>query len=302
MNTLQRKQILRKNIPLLIMFMPIMAYYLIFKLIPLGGLVIAFKSYNLADGIWGSPWVGWRNFEYLFHNEQTVRVIRNTFTLSLLNIFVGFPVPLFLAIMLNEVRKMWYKKFVQTFVFLPHFLNWIIVGGIVITIFSLESSLINHWMDQWFHTTFPFLYNEASWIAIFVASGIWKNAGWSAIIYLAALSSIDPSLYEAANLDGANKGKQIWHITLPGIRPTIIILFILSMGQMMEVGFDHVYVLQNAVVSNVSEVISTWNYKVGLHGTQFSLATTMGFFESVVGFVFVLSVNWISRKHGEGLW
>jgi putative aldouronate transport system permease protein len=264
--------------------------------------VIAFKEYNFTDGIWGSPWVGLKYFDLLFHSEQSLQIIRNTLVLGILTIFVGFPFPILIAILLNEVRKLWFKKFVQTLVYLPHFLSWVIVGGLVTTIFSQQSGLANHIVELFAKESYPFLYNPNSWIVIFVSSGIWKEAGFSAIIYLAALTTIDPSLYEAAGMDGASKWRQIWHITLPGISTTIALMLILSLGHVMEVGFDHVYVLKNDVVSDVAEVISTYSYRVGLQGMQFSLTGALGLFESVVGFILIILANSIARIFNRNLW
>ncbi|WP_010268612.1 ABC transporter permease [Paenibacillus senegalensis] len=297
-----RKRLFRMNVPLLIMFFPVALYFLIFKYTPMLGLVLAFKQYYLAEGILGSPWVGLRNFELLFSNVQMLNIIRNTLVLSLLKIAVSFPFPILLAILLNELRKMWFKRTVQTLLYMPHFLNWVIVGGMVVTLFSIESGLINQLLDRWFGFRYAFLYNEASWIAVLLGSGIWKEAGFSAIIYLAAMSAIDPGLYESASMDGANKFRQIWHITLPGIRPTIIILLILSMESVMDLSFDQFYMLQNPVVSSVAEVIPTYIYKMGIQGGQFSITTAMGLFSSLVGLVLIVSANWIARKFNQSLW
>ncbi|WP_407083173.1 ABC transporter permease [Paenibacillus aurantius] len=290
------------NLPLLILFAPIAAFFIIFKYAPMAGLVIAFKNYTFYDGIWGSEWVGLHNFEQLFSNPQTLSIIRNTVLLSCLNIVFGFPFPILLAILLNEVRRQWFKRLVQTLVYLPHFLSWVIVGGMVVTIFSQETGIVNHLVKAWLGEPYPFLYKDGSWIAIFVGSGIWKGAGWGAIVYLAALTTIDPHLYEAASLDGASKWRQIWHVTLPGISSTIVVMFILTLGHVMEVGFDHVFMLQNSVVSGISEVISTYIYRVGLQGAQFSLTTAMGLFESLIGLVLVLTANRIARRLGQSLW
>ena len=284
------------------MFIPIIVYFAVFKYAPMFGLVIAFKNYNFTEGIWGSPWVGMANFKLLFTNPNILNILRNTFMLSVMQLVIGFPFPILVALMINEVRKSWFKKGVQTAVFLPHFLNWVIVGGIVVTIFAQENGIVNHVVKLLFGDSFPFLYHHGSWLTIFIGSGIWKGAGWGAIIYLAALAAVDQSLYEAAGLDGASRLKQIWHISLPSIQPVIFIILILSIGNIMEVGFDQVYVLQNAVVSNISEVISTWNYRVGINGGRFSLATALGFFESIVGLILVLIANGIARKFNNGLW
>jgi len=292
----------RKNIPLFFMFAPVILFYLLFKYLPMFGVVIAFKDYNFIQGIMNSPWVGWKHFRMLFDNPQSLEIIRNTFVLGLLSIFVGFPFPIILAILLNELRKLWFKRVVQTLVYLPHFFSWVIVGGIVLTLFAQESGIVNHLMQGVTGEAYPFLYKSGSWIAIFLGAGVWKEAGFAAIIYLAALSSIDTSLYEAANIDGANKWRRIWHITLPGISSTIVIMFILSIGNVLEVGFDKVFVLQNPVVSDISEVISTYIYRIGIEGAQFSFTTALGLFESVVGLVLVLLTNRTARKFGQGLW
>nr|WP_083778249.1 ABC transporter permease subunit [Paenibacillus sp. JDR-2] len=284
------------------MFAPVIVFFIAFKYMPMAGSIMAFKHYNFGDGIWHSPWVGFDNFRVLFSTPATMQIIRNTLLLSLLSIFVGFPFPILLAIMLNEVRAMWFKRIVQTLIFLPHFFSWIIVAGIIVTVFSQQSGVVNELWKSLFGQPFAFLYHEGSWLAIFVSSGIWKEAGFSAIVYLAALGSIDASLYEAASLDGANKWKQIWHVTLPGISSTVVLMFILSMGRVMEVGFDQVFMLQNSTVSNISEVISTYIYKIGLMGSQFSLTAAIGLFESIVSLILVVITNRIARKFGSGLW
>jgi putative aldouronate transport system permease protein len=293
---------IKQNIPLFIMFLPVALFYIVFKYVPMLGIVIAFKDYNFFDGIVSSPWIGMDNFKALFQSTQSINIIRNTLLLSLLNIVIGFPFPIILALMLNEVRKMWFKKTVQTLVYLPHFLSWVIVGGMVVTIFAQESGVINKILGGLMGGPYPFLYKEASWIGIFLGSGIWKEAGFSAIIYLAALTSIDTSLYEASAIDGASKWRQTWHVTLPGIMPTIVLMLILAMGRVMEVGFDQIFVLQNRVVSNISEVISTYIYKNGLQGGQFSLTTALGLFESMVGFILVVGANSIARTFNRSLW
>ena len=292
----------KANLPLLIMFIPVVLYFLIFKYAPIGGLIIAFKDYNFYDGILNSPWVGLHYFELLFGDPRTLEIIRNTFVLSLLSIIFGFPVPILLAIMLNEVRNMVFKRTVQTIVYMPHFLSWVIIAMMIMTMFSLENGLINNIVKMVFGEPYPFMYNNGSWIAVFIASGIWKDMGFNAIIFLAALTTIDPSLYEAASMDGASKAKQIFNITLPGIRSTIILLLILSMGRVMEVGFDQVYMLQNSNVNEIADVISTFIYRTGLQGAQFSLTTALGMFESLVAFVLVVSANYSARRYNEGLW
>lgn len=291
----------RQNIPLFLMLVPGILYYVIFRYFPMGGLVIAFKDYNFRDGILSSPWVGLKYFKILFQSDATLQIIWNTLELSILNLIFGFPAPIIIAIALNEVRKRWLKRWIQTIIYLPHFLSWVIVAGLVLTLFSIDGGTVNKLLEQWGMEPVPFLYRIESWVAIFIGSGMWKEMGFGAIIYLAALSSIDPSLYESTSLDGAGKLRQIWHITLPGLRPTIILLLILGMGRLMEVGFDQVYNLQNPTVLEKAEVISTYVYKVGLQKAQFSLTTAMGLFESIVGLVLLLSANALARKFDQGL-
>ncbi|MEF2245939.1 MULTISPECIES: ABC transporter permease [unclassified Paenibacillus] len=284
------------------MFTPAILFFIVIKYAPMGGLMIAFKDYNWTDGVFGSPWTGWDNFKLLFNQAQTLNIIRNTLVLSVLSLLIGFPVPIVLAILLNEVRKSWFKRTVQTIVYLPHFLSWVIIGGIIVSLFALDSGTINKWITALFGKPYPFLYEKLSWIFIFIGSGVWKEMGFSAILYLAALTAIDLNLYEAASMDGASKWRQIWHITLPGIAPTVILLLILNVGKVMDVGFDQVYMLQNSAVSEVADVISTYIYTVGIQRGQFSLTTAMGLFESLVGFMLVILANTIARKYNQGLW
>lgn len=296
------KRALRQNIPLYIMFLPIIAFFLIFKYAPMVGLVIAFKKYTFIKGVWGSPWIGLDMFKMIFRNSQILDIVWNTLILSGLNILIGFPMPIILALLLNEVRRQSVKKIIQTFVFLPHFLNWVIVGGIIVTIFSQTNGAVNMLVERLFGETYPFLYKTGSWVSIYLGSSVWKEAGWGAIMYLAALTSIDQSLYEAASMDGANKWQQMTRITIPGIMPTIIIMLILRIGHIMTLGFDQVYVLQNTAVLEIAEVISTFMYKVGIQQANFSLATAMGLFESMVGLVLVLSANKLARRFDQGMW
>ncbi|CAM4331043.1 ABC transporter permease [Paenibacillus tarimensis] len=299
---MQRWRRFKSNIPLLIMFVPVALFFLIFRYAPIGGLVIAFKDYNFFDGVLNSPWVGFKYFEMLFQDTRTLEIIRNTFFLSVLSIVFGFPVPIILAIMLNEVKNMMFKRTVQTIVYMPHFFSWVIISMMVLTVFSLENGVVNRWVESFFGEPYAFMYNKESWVAIFIGSGIWKDMGFNAIIFLAALTTIDPSLYEAAGMDGAGKFRKIWHITLPGIRSTIILLLILSMGRVMEVGFDQVYMLQNSNVNEIADVISTFIYRTGLQGAQFSLTTAMGLFESLVALILIVTANYIARRFNEGLW
>ncbi|MEK3885046.1 ABC transporter permease subunit [Paenibacillus sp. PL2-23] len=288
--------------PLLIMFIPGALFFILFKYTPMLGVVIAFKDYNFTDGILHSDWVGLTNFDFLFSNIQTLQIIKNTLFISVVGIIVGFPFPILLAVLLNEVRLKWFRGTVQTLIYLPHFLSWVIVGGMVITMFSINSGVINHALEWITGERFPFLYNGTSWLAVYFGSGIWKEAGFGAIIYLAALSSINPSLYEAASIDGAGQLRKIWHVSIPGISNIIILMLILSVGRVMEVGFDQIFILQNDVVSNKAEVISTYIFRTGISQGQYSITAAIGLFESLVGLILVLTANKIAKKYNHGLW
>lgn len=292
----------RRNAPLLLMFIPVIVFFIVFRYVPMLGNVIAFKQYNLMQGIWGSPWAGLDNFRLIFQNPQTLQIIRNTFLLSFLGIVIGFPFPVLVAVMLNEVGRAWFKKSVQTLIYLPHFFSWVIVGGLVVTLFGAQAGFVNTIIVALGGEPVQFLYRADSWMAIFFGSSIWKEAGFSAIIYLAAISAIDPHLYEAASIDGASKLKQIWHVTLPGIAPIMTIMLIIAMGNVMEVGFDHVYNMQNSSVSDVSSVISTYIYQVGIQGGMYSLTTAMGLFEAVIGLTLVILANAAAKKFNQSLW
>lgn len=291
-----------KNTALMLMFTPALIFFVLFKYVPMAGLVIAFQDYSLRFGVKGSSWVGLRNFRLLFINPPMLRVLRNTFVLSITRIIVSFPFPILLAVLMNEVRRSWFKRTIQTVVYLPHFLNWVIVGGLVFALFSADRGTLNLIISRLGGSKIPFLYKIPAWLPIYFGSGIWKEMGWRSIIYLATLAGIDPGLYESASIDGATRLQQIWRITIPSIVPTMIILLILSVERVMEVGFDQIYVLSNAAVSTVSEVIATFSYEMARSGRNFGLVTALGFFESLVGLVLVVSVNRIARVFKQSLW
>jgi len=298
---LHRRVRIKENIPLYTMLILPLLFFIIFCYVPMFGTVIAFKDYRFIDGIMGSDWVGLRNFKMIFAQSQTVEVIRNTFVISLLTLVVSFPFPIILAVLLNELRIKWFKNASQTVLYLPHFFSWIIVGGIIINIFSVNRGPINFIIEAFGGEPFQFMFNHTAWMSIFLGSGIWKDTGFSAIIYLAALSSIDPTYYEAAVVDGANKWKQITNVTLPCLYPTIILTLILATGRMMEVGFDRIYVLQNPMVKDISEVVSTFIYDVGIRSGDFSITTAMGLFDSVISLILVLLANRLAKRSGNAL-
>lgn len=300
--TVGRRLVRDRN--LYLMLLPVVAFYVIFKLAPLGGEMIAFKNYRFADGIWGSEWVGLKHFYSLFASKEFYTVLKNTLLLNVYSLVFGFPAPILLALLLNEVRTEWYKRVVQNLLYLPHFISWVVLGGILITILSPARGVINSMLSKGFGIEPIYFLGDAFWWPItFVLSGIWREAGWGTILYLAAMANIDTQLYEAAKMDGANRLRQIWHITLPGIRSTVAILLILKVGQMMDVGFEQIFVLQNDMVLGISDVISTYVYRVGLLSAQYSYTTALGLFQSLVALVLVVLVNKIVKSLGEkGLW
>lgn len=223
--------------------------------------------------------------------------------LSLLNIIFGFPAPIILSLLINEVRHKWYKRGIQTIMYIPHFVSWVILGGIVIQLFSMEGPISMMMHNMFGIEPTSYISHTGSWIAIYVASGIWKEVGWNTVIYLAAISSVDAELYEAAKIDGANKFRQMIHVTIPCIASTIVTLLILRMGSILAVGFEQIYMLQNPAVNDVADVISTYEYRVGLEQRQYSLTTALGLFKGVVGLILVLGTNYIAKKLGEdGIW
>jgi len=250
---------------LYLLLVPIIIYYIIFKYGPMYGVIIAFKNFRFSDGIWGSSWIGLSHFKSLFGSRDFYMVLKNTLLLNLYNVIFGFPIPIILAILLNEVHNRIFKRTVQSLLYIPHFISWVVLGGIWISLLSPSTGVVNMVLNKALGIEpIYFLADKFWWPVMFVISGIWQGAGWGTIIYLAAITNIDPQLYEASYVDGASKWRQIWHITLPGIRSTIAILLVLRMGGMMDVGFEHVFVLQNSAVRSVSEVISTFVYRAGI--------------------------------------
>jgi putative aldouronate transport system permease protein len=289
---------------LYLFLVPALLYYTIFKYGPMYGVIIAFKNFRFLDGVMGSPWVGLKHFTRLFGSADFFMVLRNTLLLNVYSLFFGFPVPIILAVLLNEVRHKGFKKITQSLMYIPHFISWVVLGGIVIALLSPSTGIINIILQKVFgmEPTY-FMASTFWWPIIFVVSGIWHGAGWGTIVYLAAITNIDMELYEASMIDGASKLKQIWHITLPGIRSTIAIMLVLRMGNMMDLGFEQVYILQNSAVRSVSDVISTYVYRMGLQGIQYSYTAALGLFQSVISLILVLSANKIVKRLGEnGLW
>lgn len=294
---------LRRYWDLYLIMIPGIVYFLAFKYAPMWGVVIAFQDYNVFAGITGSEWIGLKHFIDMFHDADFFNIFRNTLLISLYKLVWGFPGPIILALLLNEVRHMSYKRLIQTLAYLPHFLSWIIVAGILNNILSPSTGIVNEVLG-WFGIEPVFFLADPSWFrTVLVASDIWKEIGWGAIVYLAALAGIDPQLYEAATVDGANKWHQLRHITLPALLPTVVILFILRLGHVLDVGFEQVFVLYNPMVYGVADVIETYVYRVGLTQAQFSFSTAVGLFKSVIGLILVVASNKLAKKLGhDGIW
>ncbi|OBZ13914.1 sugar ABC transporter permease [Bacillus sp. FJAT-26390] len=282
---------------------PGILFFLLFKYVPLLGSVIAFQNYNLFAGFKGSPWVGLAHFKRMFSHYDFIRILGNTLLLGIYDLVFAFSAPIVLALLLNEVRLALYKKIVQTIIYAPHFLSWVIVSGIFVGILSPSSGVINA-IIGWFGFEPIYFIGEDSYIrTILVSSGLWRDVGWGTIIYLAALAGINPDLYEAAEMDGASRWRQTLAITLPALLPVITILFLLKIGDFLDYGFERVFVFQNPLNLQNSEILDTYIYKAGLNQMQYSYATAIGLFKSVVGLTLLSIANFVSKKAtGESLY
>ncbi len=293
----------RKNWDLYLLITPIIAYFIIFKYIPMYGVQIAFKEFIAVEGILNSPWVGLEHFERFFQSFYFERLLSNTLLIGLYELAIGFPIPIILALLINEVKNKYFKPFIQTITYAPHFLSIVVVVGILYLFLSPQTGIVNQ-VIVFFGGEPIYFMAEPGWFkTIFVFSGVWQNMGWSSIIYLAALSAIDPQLHEAAKIDGASRLQRIWHINLPGIKPTIIIMLILQCGSILGVGFEKVFLMQNSLNMSASDVISTHVYRTGIIGADYSYSAAIGLFESVVNLVILLVVNYTAKKVNKvSLW
>lgn len=273
-----------------------LAYFIIFKYGPMYGIQIAFKDFNFFQGIGGSEWIGFEAFREVFGMRDFYITLRNTLMLNFLDLLVSFPAPLILAIMLYEMKVVWFKKLSQTILYIPHFISWVIIGGIVLQVFGTQSGMINNLLASFGIEAIPFLTDKYNWLITYLVIGVWQSAGWGTIIYLAALTGINKELFEAAGIDGAGRFRKIWHITLPGLKPTIVVLLIMNLGHMVSIGFERPYIIGNMAVREFSDVLSTFVYRIGLESGQYTLATVVGLFQAVVGLIFVLGSNYISKK------
>jgi len=285
----------------LMLILPVL-YFIIFKYIPMTYIQVAFKKYSIVKNPWTMPWADNGGFEYFikaFSNRDFLYSLRNTIMLNLLDLVAGFPAPIILAIILNELAFKRFKRFTQTVAYMPHFLSWIIISGMALQLFAPTSGLVNILLNRLGIKSIPFMNNSVYWVITYVFLGIWKNVGWNTIIYLAAITGINPELYEAASMDGAGRLRKIWNVTLPSLRPTIVVLLILSLGRILGSEFDRPYALGNPLVKDVCNVIATFVYTYGIRGLQFSLTTAVGMFQSVVCVIFLFLANALAKRFGE---
>lgn len=274
-------------------------FVIIFKYLPYGGLVIAFKNFKISKGFWGSDWVGFDIFTKVFNHRNFVPALRNTLLLNILDLVFGFPMPIILALLLNEVRNKWFKKVSQTLLYLPHFLSWIIIGALGYQLFGLNSGVINNIIEFMGNNRIPFLQEDAWWLVTYVVIGVWQTMGWGTIIYLAAITSVNSELYEAARVDGAGRWKQCIHVTLPCIRSTIVILLIMNLGKVMGGSFERVLALSNMKATEFTTTIPVLVYQWGIGSGKFSESTALGLFQSVIGLILVLAADFVAKRLGE---
>ncbi|MDQ0059051.1 putative aldouronate transport system permease protein [Paenibacillus harenae] len=290
---------LMRNRWLYMMVLPGLLYFLVFKYWPMYGIFIAFQDFQPFLGFWDSPFVGFKHFERLFGDSNFRLLFRNTLILATYNILFFFPLPIIIALMLGELRQEFTKRIVQTLVYIPHFMSWVVVVGIAYMFLTTEGGIMNELLVRFGGEKINFLVSNEWFRTIITAEVMWKETGWGTIIFLAALSGIDPQLYEAARMDGANRLRQLWHITLPAIRSTIIILLILRLGHFLDTGFEQIFLMLNAMNREVGEVFDTYVYSVGISQGQYSFSTAVGVFKSIVGLILVVAANRLAKRFGE---
>jgi putative aldouronate transport system permease protein len=281
-----------------LVFLP-MAFVLLFKFGPMFGLVIAFKDYRIARGFWGSSWVGFKIFQDVFSHRLFIPALRNTLLLNVLDLVLGFPTPILLALLLNEVNSKWFKRISQTLLYLPHFLSWVIIGALAYQLFSVNTGMVNNLIENMGGKRFPFLTTDGPWLVSYVLIGMWQNMGWGTIVYLASIAGINPELYEAATVDGAGRFRQCFSVTLPCIRSTIVVLLIMNLGRIMGGSFERINAMMNVAAPEFTTTIPVLVYRWGIQNMNFSRATALGLFQSVIGLILVLGANFVSRKLGE---
>lgn len=297
------KKDLKKNWLLWLMFLPVFTYYIIFCYVPMSGVLLAFKDFKTKMGIWGSPWVGLEHFERFFSGYNFGLLMKNTLSLSVYSLVVSFPIAIIFALMLNYLRLNKLKKTVQMVSYAPHFISTVVICGMITIFLDVNSGVINKFLNILGVESIAFLSEASMFKTIYVLSGVWQQMGWSAIIYISALAGVDYQMHEAAIIDGASKIQRMRHIDLPSIKPTIVMLFILELGKLMNVGFEKVYLLQNDLNFSASDIISTYTYRVGLVKSDYGYSTAVGLFNSLINVILLVSANKISRKVAdESLW
>ncbi len=293
-----------KNWQLWIMLLPAIIYIFVFCYVPMYGVQLAFRDYSFSAGITGGPWVGLKYFKQYFESASFIPTLRNTFLISLTSIIVGFPAPIILAMIINQIRNEKWKKVVQTTVYIPYFISVVVMVSMINILFKNDSGVVSNFLKT-IHlvaSDVNILGKESAFIPLYVLTGVWQSMGWNSIIYIAALSSVDTQLYDACKIDGANRWQTMIHIEFPAIIPTIMILLILNMGGILNVGFDKIFLMQNSLNLGASEVISTYVYNVGIKSSQFSFGSAVGLFNTVINFIFLIITNWISKRiTGTGL-
>lgn len=288
---------------LFLLISPVLAYYVVFHYLPIVGTLIAFKDYSPRLGVLGSPWVGLANFQEFFHSFYFGRLLRNTILLSLYTLLWGFPVPIIFALLLNELRSQLLKRTVQTISYLPHFISAVVIAGMIVTFLSPDDGIVNNLRGLLGFSAVNFMSDPGYFRSIYVGSEVWQTFGWGAIIYLAALAGVDPNLYDSADVDGAKRWQKVVYITLPSIVPVMVILLILNAGNLMSVGFEKVLLLYNPATYETADVIQTYVYRRGIVSSDYGLAAAIGFFNSLINLVLLLTVNWIARRRSEtSLW
>ncbi|MBR3099066.1 MAG: sugar ABC transporter permease [Clostridia bacterium] len=295
----------RKHIALALMFLPVVVYFIVFKYVPMSGIVIAFKDYKISKGIFGSAWCGLDNFTKAFRTSTFTRSVRNTLVISGLKLLFGFPAPILLALMLNEVTHARFKKGVQTVTYLPHFLSWVVLAGMFQQLLSPNNGAVNYILKTVFGVkdSIYFLGDNRYFRGTLIVTDIWKNVGWSSILYLATIAGIDPALYEAATVDGATRFQCTRYITLPSLASTIVVMLILNVGSVMDAGFDQIFNLYNSAVYEAGDIIDTYVYRYGLGDMKYALATAVGLFKNVIAFVLVVGTNLAAKRiSGSGIW
>ncbi len=302
-NRTRRLAYLKKSWMLYLMLLLPVAFFVIFRYIPMSNIAMAFKNYNLRRGVWGSDWVGMKWFEQMLGSRDFWLAIRNTFTLNALDLLAGFPSPILLALLLNELAFKRYKRVTQTIAYLPHFLSWIIISGMALQLLGPDTGIVNVFLGRYGIGPINFLTEGTLWVTTYVLLGLWKEIGWNTIIYLAAITAINGELYEAAEVDGAGRLRKIWHVTLPGIRSTVVVMLILNLGRILGSELDRPYSMVNPLVVRVGDVLSTLVYRLGIRSMQFSYTAAMGIFQSVVCVVFLFGANMLAKRFGErGSW